>query len=155
MEQSIPQSDAAAIQEVVARMLAATQDDQALQLLAGTVLVSAVGLYAAEKDRGGAIQTFGDALWSVWSTVCTVGDSGCPPVTPAGRLIESVLMLVGHPLYDQTKGKIGQLLNALTGRPSPSEQAVAEKELLAKLDLLLERLQATNPAAPAADPTAP
>lgn len=154
MEQPIAPSDATAIQEVVAQTLEATKNDKALPLLAGTVLISAVGLYAAEKDRGGSIKTFGDALWSVWSTVCTVGDSGCPPVTPAGRLIESVLMLVGHPLYDQIKGKIGQLLNALTGSPSPSERAVSEKELLAQLNLLLERLQAMEPAAQSADPSA-
>jgi voltage-gated potassium channel len=80
------------------------------------VLASAVGLYAAEKDQGGPIKTFGDALWNAWSTVGAVGESGCPPVTPAGRLIGSVLMLVGNPLYDQTKEKVGQLLGSLTGR---------------------------------------
>jgi hypothetical protein len=119
MPESLSPKEAAALQEVLAPLLERAKQDRELQLLAATILVAAVGLYAAEKGQGGPIQSFGDALWNVWSTVCSVGESGCPPVTPAGRLIGSVLMLVGSPLYDQTKPKIAQLLRTLIGGPLP------------------------------------
>lgn len=126
MQESISPKEATALQEVVVSILEKVKQDRELQLLAATVLVSAVGLYAAEKDQGGPIRSFGDALWNVGSTVCSVGESGCPPVTPAGRLIGSVLMLVGSPLYDQTRQKIAPLLRSLIHSPSPEGE---EKQL--------------------------
>jgi len=116
-------------------------------LLAATVLASATGLYVAEKDKGGALRSFGDALWNAWSTVCAVGESGCSPVPPAGRLIDSVFMLVGNLLYDQTKGRIGHALASIadTGPGAPAKPV--DEDVLARFDAILQEVRAGKLAA--------
>jgi hypothetical protein len=147
MGQPLTESDAAALQGVIEAALKAAKDDRQLQLLAATVLASATGLYVAEKDGGGAIRSFGDALWNAWSTVCAVGESGCYPVTPAGRLIDTLLMLVGNPLYDQTKGRIGQALASLADTAPGGPPKPADEDVLAKLDAILQEVRAAKLAA--------
>ena len=49
----------------------------------------------AERGHGGPIESFGDALWWAMATVMTVGYGDMYPVTAAGRLIATALMIAG------------------------------------------------------------
>ena len=137
---AITPQEADGLRAAVAKVVAESDEDRAVQLLGGLVLVCSVALLAAEKDSGGLIRSFGDALWNSLTTVASVGESGCPPVTPAGRLVGTILMLVGNPLYDKAKGRIGGLLGAVLGGKPTEQRSAFEAELLGKLDLVLERV---------------
>ena len=73
---------------------------RAVVYVAGTTLMAttlgALAALDAERDAAGAnITTFGDALWWATATVTTVGYGDRFPVTLEGRIIATVLMLVG------------------------------------------------------------
>lgn len=66
----------------------------------GAVVVGAAGLALVVEDgHGGAIDSFGDALWWATTTVTTVGYGDMFPVTPAGRGIAVFLMVMGIALF--------------------------------------------------------
>lgn len=64
------------------------------------VLFSTMLIVEVERSAPGAtIKTGGDALWWALTTVTTVGYGDTFPVTGEGRLIASVLMLIGIALF--------------------------------------------------------
>lgn len=66
--------------------------------LAATLLVTigSLAMLDAEWDAAGAnITSFGDALWWAVTTITTVGYGDTYPVTVEGRLIATVMMLLG------------------------------------------------------------
>lgn len=70
----------------------------AFVLLATVVLMStaAVLVYGFERTaEGSSIVTLGDAVWWAIATVTTVGYGDSIPVTPQGRTVAAVLMVVG------------------------------------------------------------
>jgi voltage-gated potassium channel len=70
----------------------------AFVLLATVVLMStaAVLVYGFERTaQGSSIVTLGDAVWWAIATVTTVGYGDSIPVTPQGRTVAAVLMVVG------------------------------------------------------------
>jgi voltage-gated potassium channel len=69
-----------------------------LAIFMGAASVMFVELYFATPDADGITQ-FGDALWWALVTVSTVGYGDITPVTTAGRLIASFLIVVGVGLY--------------------------------------------------------
>jgi len=65
-------------------------------LVVAAVVVSAFFMWRVEYNAPGAtITTFRDALWWAVVTTTTVGYGDYTPVTPAGRVIASVVMVVG------------------------------------------------------------
>lgn len=128
------------LRDAIASYLAEADSDHALAMLTGLIVVSSVALVATERHSLGGIQTLGDALWNALATVASVGESGCPPVTPAGKLIGSVLILLGNPLYDQAKQEIGRLLFTAAGRPPAPASDDLQRQLLQRLDQLLAHL---------------
>lgn len=70
----------------------------ALYVAGGSALLAFCGSLAVlsvERDRGGNITTFGDALWWAAETMTTVGYGDVYPVTAQGRLVAVALMLGG------------------------------------------------------------
>ena len=89
-------------------------ENSSIQIFLGAIILAAIGLYKTEKSSDSAINTFGDALWSAFNAVTNVGESGCPPTTPWGRLISASLVLFGTPVYERVNARIAHLVNRLT-----------------------------------------
>ena len=89
-------------------------ENSSIQFFLGAIILAALGLYRAEKDGDGPISTFGDALWSAFNAVSAVGESGCPPTSSWGRLINASLILFGTPIYERVQARIALLVNRVT-----------------------------------------
>lgn len=68
------------------------------------VLFGALGMYQLEK--GVSVNSFGDSLWWSFVTTTTVGYGDISPVTTAGRLLASVLMVIGIGFVGMVTGTI-------------------------------------------------
>ena len=77
------------------RLLVRHKLHYALLVTLGVVVAAAALMLAVEEGHGGAIDSFGDALWWATTTVTTVGYGDMFPVTPAGRGIAAFLMVTG------------------------------------------------------------
>ena len=67
-----------------------------VSIVIGAVFVSAYFMWRVEYDAPGAtITTFRSAVWWAIVTTTTVGYGDLIPVTPAGRLIATAVMIVG------------------------------------------------------------
>lgn len=68
------------------------------------ILFGALGMYQLEK--GVSVNSFGDSLWWSFVTATTVGYGDISPVTTAGRLLASVLMVIGIGFVGMVTGTI-------------------------------------------------
>lgn len=66
--------------------------------------LSSVGILLAERSDASNIRTAEDAVWWSLTTITTVGYGDHYPVTLAGRLIASVLMITGVGLFGTLSG---------------------------------------------------
>jgi len=61
------------------------------------IIFSAIGILGVEKDAPGSnIRTAEDALWWSYVTITTVGYGDISPVTPLGKMVASLIMLLGY-----------------------------------------------------------
>ena len=121
-----------------ARFLFRHRLHEALLLTAVGVLVASGLVYALESDaKGTNITSIGDSLWWAITTVTTVGYGDVYPVTAAGQVIASVVMLAGIALFGVLSANLASLL--LEG---DRESKVDLAALDAKLDAILARLDA-------------
>jgi voltage-gated potassium channel len=70
----------------------------ALKLVIVLLLVfigSAIAVYYVERGSSGSIKTLGEAFWWLIVTLATVGYGDFTPVTTSGRIIASVLIVIG------------------------------------------------------------
>lgn len=65
----------------------------------GVMVLTSIGLYAAERGVNAAVTTPLDALWWGVTTMTTVGYGDVYPITPEGRLAAATLMLLGIGLF--------------------------------------------------------
>ena len=79
-------------------------------------LLLLLGLTTAEGAAGGSIRTLGDALWYSLVTMSTVGYGDLAPITPAGRLIGALFVLLSLGVLAFL---LGMALILLTGRGLP------------------------------------
>jgi voltage-gated potassium channel len=56
---------------------------------------SAIAIYYVERGSGGSINSLGEAFWWLIVTVATVGYGDFTPVTTTGRIIASVVIVIG------------------------------------------------------------
>lgn len=73
-------------------------------ITSAVVVFAAVGMYKLEG--GITVNSFGDALWWSFVTTTTVGYGYISPVTNAGRVLASVLMLIGIGFVGMLTGTI-------------------------------------------------
>ena len=75
----------------------------------GMVLIAATFVTSVERGHD-SITTFPDALWWSFVTVTTVGYGDLSPVTPIGRAIAIVLMLVGIGLFGGLTANLASMI---------------------------------------------
>lgn len=109
-------------------------------LITLALIVACAGLVAVfERDSGGSIKDFPDALWWAVTTVTTVGYGDTFPVTPEGRGIAVFLMVLGICFF-------GILTANIAAYFVESSEARENAGLEEKLDLILQRLDAMEAA---------
>jgi len=95
------------------------------------MVLSSLGLYAAERGVNAAIDSPFDVLWWAVVTMTTVGYGDVTPVTPEGRLAAMVLMILGIGLFAAITATV---TSSLIGGGRTREDPVAR---LDRLDGLL------------------
>jgi voltage-gated potassium channel len=125
----------------------------------GTIIVVWVGslmvLNAERSAKGATITNFGDALWWAMETVTTVGYGDVVPVTMAGRITATMVMLLGISVLGAvTAGISASVIRQSGHQQSPSQQVLNE---IAELKSMVAALQAhagiTAPPAPPSNAT--
>lgn len=104
-----------ALARVLNRTVAGSVAGRVSVYVAGTAVMSvglgAVSVLDAEQGAKGAnITTFGDALWWAMTTTTTVGYGDRYPVTAEGRIVATVLMLVGIAVVGSITGAVAAWL---------------------------------------------
>jgi voltage-gated potassium channel len=84
--------------------------DYLLVYALGMVIIAATVVTSVETGDGSSITSFPDALWWSWVTVTTVGYGDMFPVTLTGRVIATMLMLVGIGLFGGLTANLASLL---------------------------------------------
>ena len=106
-----------------------------------TSITIAAGLSMRIVDQKG-FPSVGSGLWWAVQTVTTVGYGDVVPVTVAGRLLASVVMLLGIGFVTVITAAITSSFVARAGLPRPGASATASEEQLRQIDERLERIEA-------------
>ncbi len=120
-----------------------------LAFLAAVLAVSVIAIYFAERSNGGPIDSLDTAVWWAITTATTVGYGDTYPVTPLGRGIAVVLMIVGIGVFAVLTASVAAFLFE-SAEPSADP---ASDEVLEELRRLHARLDAAGLAE--GEPTAP
>ncbi len=130
----------------VARIWTSTQSlmrHRGLQwiVLAGgaVVFAGAGGVLVFENEAGGGLDDYGTALWWAMATVTTVGYGDSVPVTPEGRGVAVLLMLVGIAFFTWVTANIAAFLVEFGGG---EVQGVTTHDLMAKLEEMEAEIKA-------------
>lgn len=107
-------------------------------LAALVTFMGAVSFWIAEHRTNKALDSYDDALWWAMSTTTTVGYGDITPQTGPGRLVASVLMLVGIGLVGVVASSLSSAL--LTTRAESKKSA---NDLVGQLEALV-RLKETG-----------
>ncbi len=138
---------AARVLAYVARASAATRTilirhgvQSSLAFLAVVLAVSVIAIYFAERSNGGPIDSLDTAVWWAITTATTVGYGDTYPVTPLGRGIAVVLMIVGIGVFAVLTASVAAFLFE-SAEPSAD---TASDEVLEELRRLHARLDAAG-----------
>ena len=99
-----------------------------------TVLTGAGLVLLFESRTSGPIDTYWDALWWAVTTITTVGYGDTYPLTPAGRVVGMLLMLVGIALFGVLTAAVAAYFVHRTGEEEEKKQQTD------KIDPILKRL---------------
>jgi voltage-gated potassium channel len=91
------------------------------------VFAAALGVYIAEREAGGSIASFSDAVWWSVTTITTVGYGDTYPTTPTGRGIAVLLMLAGISLFGLLTARIAAFFVEEEATTSPELAEVLER----------------------------
>jgi len=109
-----------------------------LAFATGTIFACAAATFAFEQAHGDAqITRLSEALWWAIATCTTVGYGDFAPVTPGGRGVAVVLMLLGVSLISVITANIASFLVEEDSTDDESELRLQLDELNEKLDQLL------------------
>jgi voltage-gated potassium channel len=92
-----------------------------------TVFSGAVSIYLLEK--GTTVETFEDAIWWSFVTTTTVGYGDISPTTVHGRIIASILMLVGIGFVGMLTGTIATFFLSKTPEHKTTELVIDISDL--------------------------
>jgi voltage-gated potassium channel len=106
------------------------------------VVFASIAILLCETSDGANIKTAGDAVWWSMTTVTTVGYGDRYPVTAAGRVVASILMIGGMGLFGTLSGIIASVFLG-----SGKEEAEVAAELRA-VRTELEQLRTAIASAP-------
>jgi len=92
------------------RTLAAERVPRMILLFAATLVVSGLWIYVIERPSNPGFRSVGDGLWWALVTLTTIGYGDRYPITPAGRLVAGVVVLVGVGMVGVITAKIASVL---------------------------------------------
>ncbi len=116
------------------------------------VFAAAAGVLAFESGEGGGLDDYGTSLWWAMATVTTVGYGDSVPVTPEGRGVAILLMLVGIAFFSWVTANIAAFLVEFGGG---EVRGVTTHDLMAKLEELESEIKALRAERPEADGAPP
>lgn len=102
------------------------------------VFVSSLAVLDAERDAGGNIDDFGDAVWWSMTTISTIGYGDRFPVTGTGRLVAVALMLAGIALLGIVTASVATWLIDRVAETDADLSAATRRDLAAVRDELAE-----------------
>jgi len=103
-----------------------------------TVFTGSIAILFAETAPHSTITTAGEALWWSIVTVTTVGYGDFYPVTDPGRLVATLLMIIGIGLFSMMAGT---LASALTRIDRQQPQSAPNEQLLDEIRHLREEVR--------------
>ena len=116
------------------------------------VWVGSLMVLSAERGASGAeITSFGDALWWSFETITTVGYGDFVPVTWTGRIIATLVMLVGISVLGVVSAGMAATLVKQGTAPAPPNPADEVLKELAELKQMVATLQSQLGGAPRSD----
>jgi voltage-gated potassium channel Kch len=113
---------------------------RAIVLIVSVAFVLSVGAATFERLVDPGIGTYGDALWWAVSTVSTVGYGDVVPESAAGRIVGSILMLVGLALIPLITSTVVSILVSQRSRESQKEEARDLALIIERLERIEQRL---------------
>jgi hypothetical protein len=115
------------------------------------VLMAGGGFAALETDT---VSSYWEGIWWALSLMTTVGFVGGSPRTAGGQALAAMLMVLGFLLLALTTAAVASLFVSESEAPQEARERVFEREALAELRALgdrLERLERRLEASGAAD----
>jgi voltage-gated potassium channel len=102
------------------------------------VFVASLAVLDAERDAGGNIDDFGDAVWWSMTTISTIGYGDLYPVTGTGRLVAVGLMLAGIALLGIVTASVATWLIERVAQTDADLSAATRRDLATVRDELAE-----------------
>jgi voltage-gated potassium channel len=108
-------------------------------LLIFAVFTASIAILQVETDPRSIIKTAEDAVWWTLCTISTVGYGDLYPVTRAGRIVASLLLVLGVGIFGAMAGILAGWFTGETSKDSDIRQLTDE---IAALRLSVEEMQA-------------
>ena len=118
----------------------------------GIVVIAATVVTGVERGHG-TIESFSDALWWSVVTATTVGYGDMTPITPVGRGVAIMLMLVGIGLFGGLTANFASTLFRSDDNVEANTERILEQ--MEELRAEMQSLKLSTAAAAAAQPPAP
>jgi voltage-gated potassium channel len=93
------------------------------------IVIGAIVVLEFEKAHGGGILTAKDAVWWAVVTMTTVGYGDFYPITSEGRIVATILMLLGIGLFGSFTGYLASLFS----EDSEVEDVARDQEILQEI----------------------
>jgi voltage-gated potassium channel len=107
------------------------------------VTFSSIAILFCETDPASNIKTAGDAVWWSMTTVTTVGYGDRYPVTAAGRVVASVLMIGGMGLFGTLSGIVASVFLG-SGKEEEATMVTELRNLRAEVERLRSEAEAAR-----------